>query len=111
MSAPWRESVVGFGLWRDLSKDTPAIEDSMRWPPKRFAMASEGQPHEGDREREERVVFPEEARGLDRGGEADDRVLLLADGPLAVRVHDRREDLVERDTDLEGLTERRLRGR
>src|SRR2546427_1811301 len=72
---------------------------------------SEREPHQGDRERQEGLVLPEEPRRLDGGPEEGDRVLLLPHGPVAVRVHDRPEDLVQRDARLEGLAQRHFRGR
>src|SRR3972149_6005822 len=90
----------------------PAIGDAMPSHRKRFALrALEREPHQGDREGQQRLVPPEEPRRLEGRVEVDDRVLLLSDGPVAVRAHDRGEDLVQGDAGLEGLAEGRLRGR
>src|SRR6266567_3626883 len=77
-------------------------------PPQR---ASERQLAQPDREGEERLLLPEKLRRLEDGVQVADRVLLLADRPLPVEVHDRGEDLVQGDAGLEGLTDRFLRGR
>src|SRR5207244_465554 len=75
------------------------------------AAGSEGELAQADREREKRLVFPEELRGLQDRVQVADRVLLLANRPLAVEVDDGGEDVVEGHIRLEGVADRLLRRR
>src|SRR5207247_10676876 len=77
----------------------------------RASRAREGQLAQADREREERFILPEERRRLQDRVQIADRVFLPPDGPLTVEVHDRRQDVVERDLRLQGVTHRLLGGR
>src|SRR3989442_12693508 len=71
---------------------------------------SKGQLAQADREREQRLLPPEEPRGLQDRVQIADRVLLLTDRPLAVEVHHGGADVVQGDLRFEGAPHRFLRG-
>src|SRR5256714_11814351 len=72
---------------------------------------SEGEFAEADRERKESLLFPKELGRLEDGVQVTDRVLLLPDRPLPVKVNDRGKEVFDGQVRFEGVPHGLFRGR
>src|SRR2546430_3539514 len=72
---------------------------------------SKGEFAKADRERKESILFPKELRRLEDGVQVTDRVLLLPDRPLPVKIDDRGKEVFDGHVRYEGVPHGLFRGR
>src|SRR5256712_9555519 len=72
---------------------------------------SKGEFAKADRERKESLLFPKELRRLEDGVQVTDRVLLLPDRPLPVKIDDRGKEVFDGHVRFEGVPHGLFRGR
>src|SRR3989475_713287 len=72
---------------------------------------SKGEFAKADRERKESILFPKELRRLEDGVQVTDRVLLLPDRPLPVKIDDRGKEVFDGHVRFEGVPHGLFRGR
>src|SRR3989440_3054007 len=72
---------------------------------------SKGEFAKADRERKESLLFPKELRRLEDGVQVTDRVLLLPDRPLPVKIDDRGKEVFDGHVRFEGWPHGLFRGR
>src|SRR2546430_7038718 len=72
---------------------------------------SKGEFAKADRERKESLLFPKELRRLEDGVQVTDRVLLLPDRPLPVKIDDRGKEVLDGPVRFGGVPHGLFRGR